>query len=187
MLHLDAAMSIDLIWVKISPEVIPATLALLEDTWRKVAPETPFAYAFLDEVNDRQYQAEERWSAIVSYAAGFAIIIACLGLFGLAALMAIRRTKEIGIRKTLGATVTGIVGLLSKDFVKLVLIANLVAWPVAYYAMNKWLQNFAYRIKIGLESFLLAAALAAVIAMFTISFQAIKAALTNPVEALRYE
>jgi putative ABC transport system permease protein len=187
MLHLDPALAIDVIWVKVSQNEVSSTLAQLEDVWRKIAPQTPFAFAFLDEVNDQQYQTEERWSMIVGYAAIFAIVIACLGLFGLAALVTIRRTKEIGIRKVLGATVAGIVPLLSKDFVKLVLLANCIAWPAAYFSMNKWLQDFAYRIKIGFETFLIAAALALMIAMLTISFQAIKAALANPVHSLKYE
>jgi putative ABC transport system permease protein len=108
-------------------------------------------------------------------------------LFGLAAFAAEQRTKEIGIRKVLGANVTGIVKMLSKEFIKWVLAANVIAWPVAYVAMNSWLQNFAYRINIGLWTFLLAGALALVIALMTVSFQAVKAAIANPVEALRYE
>jgi putative ABC transport system permease protein len=115
------------------------------------------------------------------------LTVACLGLFGLAAFAAEQRTKEIGIRKVLGASVSGIIGVLSKDFVKLVLIANLVAWPVAYFAMNKWLQNFAYRIDIALTVFGIAGGLALLIALITVSLQAIKAALANPVESLRCE
>lgn len=187
MMHLDRELSVDLVWVKISPVEVSSTLALLEDTWRNIAPNTPFRHEFLDDFNQRQYLAEERWSQIVSYAAIFAMIIACLGLFGLAALLVVRRTKEIGIRKVLGASTTGIVNLLSKDFAKLVVMANLVAWPLAYFAMNKWLQDFAYRIQPEVWTFLGAGVLALGIALLTISFQAIKSALANPVEALRYE
>jgi putative ABC transport system permease protein len=122
----------------------------------------------------------------VSFSA-LAILIACLGLFGLTAFAAEQRTKEIGIRKVLGASVASIVGLLSKDFLKLALIANLLSWPAAYFAMNKWLQNFAYRIDIGWWVFALAGGLALLIALATVSTQAIKAAVANPVEALRYE
>lgn len=116
-----------------------------------------------------------------------AIFIACFGLFGLASYAAEQRTKEIGIRKVLGASVSGIIGLLSKDFVKLVLLANLIAWPLAWYAMNKWLQSFAFRVEVEWWVFALAGGLALLISLLTVSTQAIKAALANPVEALRYE
>jgi len=116
-----------------------------------------------------------------------AIFITCLGLFGLASFTAEQRTKEIGIRKALGASVSGIILLLSKEFTKWVLVANIIAWPVAYLAMNRWLQNFAYRIDIGLGTFILAGVLALVIALLTVGYQAIKAARANPVDALRYE
>jgi putative ABC transport system permease protein len=136
---------------------------------------------------ENQYRAEVRWGKIVGYASILAIFIACLGLFGLATLTAAKRIKEIGIRKVLGASAVGLAGLLSKDFVKLVLAANLIAWPVAWHIMNKWLQNFAYRIDISWWVFVLAGGLALGIALLTVSTQAIKAALANPVEALRYE
>ncbi len=187
MMHLDRELTIDLVWVKINPNDVSSTLALLEDTWRKVAPNTPFRHEFLDNYNQRQYLAEERWSQIVRYSAIFTMIIACLGLFGLAALLVVRRTKEIGIRKVLGASTTGIVNLLSRDFAKLVVMANFIAWPLAYFAMNKWLQDFAYRIHLSLWTFFGAGILAIGVALLTISFQAIKSALANPVEALRYE
>ncbi len=116
-----------------------------------------------------------------------AIFVACLGLFGLTALSTTQRTKEIAIRKVLGASAGSVVGLISKDFVRLVLVSIIVAWPVAWYAMNKWLQNFAYRIEIGWWVFVLAGGLALVIALLTVSTQAIRAALANPVESLRYE
>jgi putative ABC transport system permease protein len=115
------------------------------------------------------------------------VFIACLGLLGLAAFMAEQRTKEIGIRKVLGAKVSGIVLMLSKEFAKWVLIANIIAWPVAYFAMSNWLQNFAYRTSIGIWTFVLSAALALTIALLTVSFQAVKAATSNPVDSLRYE
>jgi putative ABC transport system permease protein len=116
-----------------------------------------------------------------------AIVIACLGLFGLASFTTEQRTKEIGIRKSFGASITGLIQLLCKEFSKWVFIANIIAWPVAYFAMNYWLQNFAYRINIGLGIFILAALLALVIALLTVGYQAIKAARANPIEALRYE
>jgi putative ABC transport system permease protein len=172
---------------KIRPQNIPATLAILKNRWHQFVPDLPFDFFFLDEHVDRQYRAEERWGRIIGYSAVLAIFIACLGLFGLAAYTAERRTKEIGIRKVLGASVTNIVTLLSKEFVILVGIANLIAWPVAFYAMRRWLQDFAYRIELGPGVFALGGALALFIALLTVISQAIKAARANPVEALRYE
>jgi putative ABC transport system permease protein len=173
--------------VKMQTAAVSEAIAFLRSTWSRVAPERPFEFFFLDEEFGRQYAKDERVAKIFGYAASLAIFVACLGLFGLAAFSAEQRTKEIGVRKVLGASVTGIAGLLSKDFVKLVLAANLIAWPIAYFVMNKWLQNFAYRIDIGWWVFALAGGIALIIALLTVSYQAIRAALTNPVEALRYE
>ncbi|MGH7452210.1 MAG: ABC transporter permease, partial [bacterium] len=173
--------------VKMRVADISEATAFLRSTWSRIIPHQPFEFFFLDEEFNRQYEKDERVGRIFGYAATLAIFIACLGLFGLAAFSAEQRTKEIGVRKVMGASVAGIVGLLSKDFIKLVLIANVVAWPVAYYAMNRWLQNFAYRLDLGWWVFALAGGLALVIALLTVSTQAIKAALANPVEALRYE
>ncbi len=147
----------------------------------------PFSYRFLDEAFDQMYRAEQRTGKIALIFSVLAIVIACLGLFGLATFMAEQRTKEIGIRKVLGATVNNVLTLLSKDFLKLVLIAFVVAAPVAWWGMNKWLQDFTYRTQISWWVFLLAGAAALVIALFTVSFQAIKAAITNPVKSLRTE
>jgi putative ABC transport system permease protein len=173
--------------IKIAAEDIRGTLDFLATKWKTYTKVHPFSYSFLDEKLDALYRAEQRLGKIFSLFAGLAILIACLGLFGLASFTAERRTKEIGIRKVLGATITSVAALLSKDFVKLVLFANLIAWPVAWFAMNRWLQNFAYRIDIGWWVFALAGGLALVIALATVSTQAIKAALANPVESLRYE
>jgi putative ABC transport system permease protein len=164
-----------------------ATLAFMREQWQKIAPHRPFEYSFLDEEFDKLYKSEERIGKLFGYFTGLAIFIAGLGLFGLAAFAAERRTKEIGIRKVLGASVAGIAALLSKEFVRFVAVANLIAWPAAYYAMSRWLQNFAYRVNIGWWVFALAGGLALLIALLTVSTQAIKAALANPVEALRYE
>ncbi|MGH7493958.1 MAG: ABC transporter permease [bacterium] len=139
---------------------LAATLAGVEKAWKKLAPEWPLELSFLDQTTAAQYQRERRVSRVVGHAAFLALFIACLGLFGLTAFAAEQRTKETGIRKVLGASVTGVVALLSKDFVKLVLMGNLIAWPVAYFAMNKWLQTFAYRIEVGWWMFALAGALA---------------------------
>ncbi|MCI0695559.1 ABC transporter permease [candidate division KSB1 bacterium] len=186
-LHVNPNWPIRYILVKIANAEMPQTLALLRDTWHRISPNAPFEFYFLDEDVENQYRAEMRWGKIVGYASILAIFIACLGLFGLATLTAAKRIKEIGIRKVLGASVAGLAGLLSKDFVKLVLLANLVAWPIAWYAMNKWLQNFAYRTDINWWVFALAGGLAMLIALLTVSTQAIKAALANPVDSLRYE
>jgi putative ABC transport system permease protein len=162
-------------------------LKSIETTWHKLNPNEPFEYSFLDDDFQRNYQAENRLSAIVSYFTIIAILISCLGLFGLATFSAEQRTKEIGIRKVLGASVGNITGLLSKEFLKLVIIAVVIASPIAWWAMNKWLQDFAYRTTIGWPVFAITASIALCIALLTISFQAIKAAIANPVKSLRTE
>ena len=136
---------------------------------------------------DRFYKSEARWSNIVGWAGGISIFLACLGLLGLAALAVVNRTKEIGIRKVLGASLSAIISLLSKDFLKLVLIAFIIATPLAWYFMNKWLQDYAYRINISWWVFAVTGATIIIIALLTVSFQAIKAAIANPVKSLRTE
>jgi putative ABC transport system permease protein len=173
--------------IRLDAKNIPQTLAGLEQQWRELAPHRPFECFFLDEVFDKLYRKEQKLAQVFRYFSAIAIFVGCLGLFGLASFIAEQKTKEIGIRKVLGASVAGIVGLLSKDFAKLILLANVITWPGAYYAMNRWLQGFAYRIDLELVTFLIAGALALALALLTISFQAVKAALANPVEALRYE
>ncbi len=173
--------------IKLRTENLPQTLSAIERIYRTLFPGNPFNYSFIDEKFAEQYRNDRRFAALFSVFAGLAILIACLGLFGLAAFAAAQRTKEIGVRKVLGASVAGIVALLSKEFVKLVLLANLIAWPLAYFAMNNWLRDFAYRIELGWWMFALSGGVALLIALLTVSTQAIKAALTNPVEALRYE
>ena len=152
-----------------------------------MAPSTPFSYSFLDEEFNKQYSVEQRTGALSFVFSILAIIIACLGLFALSAFMAEQRTKEIGIRKVLGASVSGITAMLSKDFVKLVLLSFVIASPIARWAMNRWLQDFAYRIFIDWWMFLAAGVIVLLIALATISFQAIKAAIANPVKSLRTE
>jgi putative ABC transport system permease protein len=163
------------------------SLATIEKVWRKIMPEYPLKYSFLDEDLRRFYEGEERWGKIVGWAGGISIFLACLGLLGLAALAAVNRTKEVGIRKVLGASVTGIVGLLSKDFLKLVVIALLIASPLAWYFMHRWLEGFAYRINIGWSVFLITAIGAMLVALVTVGVQAVKAAVANPVTSLRTE
>jgi putative ABC transport system permease protein len=162
-------------------------LTSIGSIWHKLNPTEPFEYSFLDEDFQKNYQAETRLSAIVGYFTCIAILISCLGLFGLATFSAEQRTKEIGVRKVLGASVTSIVALLSKDFLKLVGIAVLIASPLAWYVMNKWLQDFAYRVNINWAVFVITTLAALFIALFTISFQAIRAAIANPVQSLRTE
>ena len=173
--------------MRISPDDIPETLAFIENKWEKLDPAHPFEYSFLDENFDRLYRSEEQLGRIFSTFSLLAIFIASLGLFGLALFMAEQRTKEIGIRKILGASVGRIFVLLAKEFALLVLIANIFAWPTAYFLMTKWLQNFAYRVNMESWIYILSATFAFGIALITISFQVLKAALADPVKSLRYE
>ena len=163
------------------------TLSAIQKQWKQFDDEFPFDYFFMDEQLNKFYQSDQRLLKVISIFATLAIIIACIGLFGLSIYTAKQRTKEIGIRKVLGASVTGVVRLLSKDFIKLVGIAILIASPIAWWASNKWLQDFAYRINIGWWVFASAGVIALLIAMFTVSFQAIKTAVANPVKSLRTE
>ncbi|MDH5467241.1 MAG: ABC transporter permease [Candidatus Aminicenantes bacterium] len=180
--------SFRVISLRINPDNIPGTLGFIRNKIQEFSPTAPFEYSFLDtDVIDDMYRLENITGHFFSHFALLAVFIACLGLLGLTSYSIIQKTREIGIRKVLGATVSNIVILLSKQFIRLVLIANIIAWPIAYFAMRQWLQNFAYRIGIGLWVFLLASVLVFVIALATISFQAVKAALSNPVDSLRYE
>jgi putative ABC transport system permease protein len=179
--------STGLLSFKVDAERIPQILAQAEIKWKAMAPGMPFNHRFLDESFDEMYRTEQRVSSIALTFAILAIVVACLGLFGLASFIAEQRTKEIGIRKVLGLSMEGIVKLLSKDFVKLVLIAFVIASPVAWYFMNRWLQDFTFRVDIGWWIFVLAGVLALAIALLTVSYQAVKSALTNPVKSLRAE
>ena len=162
-------------------------LSSFKDIWHKYALNQAFEYEFFDEHFAKIYLAEQKTGQIFIVFTMTAIFIASIGLFGLAAFVTQQRTKEIGIRKVLGANVSNIIGLLSKEFLILVAIANIIAIPIAYYAMSKWLENFVYRTEISWLIFILAAVLALIIAMISVSFQAVKAAVTNPVESLKYE
>ncbi|MGB2905768.1 MAG: ABC transporter permease [Candidatus Aminicenantaceae bacterium] len=173
--------------IKIRGERIPSTLAHIEETMLTFSPKYPFEYSFFDEVFDRAYRAEQRIEGIFSTFALLTVFIACLGLFGLSSFTAESRTREIGIRKVLGASSPSILQLLSRDYVKKVLIANVLAWPLGYYAMYTWLQNFAYRIDLGVFPFLGASLIALLIALLTVSFQTFRAAAANPADSLRYE
>jgi len=173
--------------IKTGAQNVASTLAFLEKTAKDVFPEAPFEYVFLDQHFARQYEAEQRSGTIALLFTAVAIFIACLGLFGLASHLVAQRTKEIGIRKVLGATIAGITGLLAKDFLKLVLLAILIALPLAWWAMNRWLEDFAQRIVLQWWLFALAATTALVIATLTVGFQSVRAALRNPVKGLRSE
>lgn len=173
--------------MRIRPEHIPATLAYIRDKWNTLDPAHPFEYSFMDETFDKLYRSEEKLSQIFSLFSILAILIAALGLFGLALFMVEQRTKEIGIRKVLGASIGSIFVLISKEFTLLVLLANVVAWPAAFILMRQWLQNFAYRVNMAPGIFMISGAIALSIALLTISYQTLKAAMADPVESLRYE
>ncbi len=173
--------------IKMSSKDIPATLSYIDRTWKQFSPDFPFDFHFLDQSFDQLYRSEQRLSEIFLTFSVLAILIACLGLFGLAAYATQQRTKEMGIRKVLGASIPQVVSLIAGDFIRLVIIANVIAWPLAYYAMERWLQSFAYRIDMGLWSFIFSGGLALMIALATVTAQAVRAATANPVEALRYD
>jgi putative ABC transport system permease protein len=175
------------ITVRFKEGSIQEHLDILRATWKTVAGDRDFEYTFLDDALATAYQQEQRLGNIVKYASVLSIFVACLGLFGLATLVVVRRTKEIGIRKVLGADVPGIIGLLSRDFIVLVLVASVIAFPIAWWALNKWLQDFAYRIDVPWMAFIAAALLVLLVALLTVGFQAMKAALMNPVKSLRTE
>jgi putative ABC transport system permease protein len=175
------------IWLKVEKSRQAEAISVFEKIYRKAMPDASYEYNFLDELNAREYRQEQRWQQIINFSTGISIFICCLGLFGSMHLAAEQRTKEIGIRKVLGASVSQIVALLSRDFVKLVLLAFVIASPVAWYVMHQWLQNFAYRIEIEWWIFALAWISTLTITLLTVSYQSIKAALANPVKSLRNE
>jgi putative ABC transport system permease protein len=177
----------DALSIKTNTKNVPALLARIKNKWNSLVPNQHFAYSFMDQDFEATYRSEQRIGKIFMIFTSLAIAIACLGLFGLAAYAAEQRTKEIGIRKVLGADVTVIVALLSKDFIKLVLIAILISSPLAWFFMQKWLQGFAYRVNFQWWIIALAGIGAILIAFITISFQSIKSALANPIKSLKTE
>lgn len=187
MLISPASYYLDNFAIRIDGRDVRRALADLEQTWREVTPHRPFDYFFLDDDLDQLYRKEQKLGQIFQTFSVLAIFIACLGLIGLASFSSEQRKKEIGIRKTFGASVGQIVFLFSRDFTKLTLIANIIAWPIAYFAMQKWLQDFAYRTDLTWWVFLLSGGIALAIALLSVSVQAVKAAIANPVESLRYE
>ena len=177
----------DAILIKVNTQNLPSTIAQIKAKYAAFFPGNIFDYYFLDEKFNQQYVNDELFGKAFGIFAGFAIFIACLGLFGLSLFTTTQRTKEIGVRKILGASVSNIVLLLSKDFIKLIVVAFVIASPVAWFVMHSWLNDFAYRINISAWIFIATGLLAVIIALATISFQAIKAAITNPVKSLRTE
>jgi putative ABC transport system permease protein len=173
--------------IKIAGANTNSALTILEQTWKKYQPETPFRFTFLDERFRRLYESEQQQSHLFTIFSCLAIFIACLGLFGLSAFTISQRVKEIGVRKVLGASIPQIVTELSKDFLKLVIVAAVIALPIAWYAMSKWLLDFAFRVSIEWWVFVMAGVIALIIAFATISYQSIKAAMANPVKSLRSE
>ncbi len=173
--------------IKISGKNIAGAIAHIRKVWEEINPQAPFSYTFMDETIGRLYSAETRLGRILEIFVGLAVFLSCLGLFGMSAYVAAQKTKEIGIRKVLGANPSEIVVLLSRDFSKWVLLANVFAWPVAYYVSEKWLQGFAYRAGLSVGPFLLASVSALAVALLTVSFQSIKAATANPADAIRHE
>ena len=173
--------------IRIHSENVPGTIAFIKEQWKEVAPNHTFRFSFIDEDLDKQYKKEERWNLKIQYATGFAIFIAALGAFGLAALATTRRTKEIGIRKVLGASQTQILSLLSREFVLYIALSSLIAFPIAYYATNQWLQTFAYRTELGIGAFLLGSVFMFLVVLTTVTSQTLKAARANPADALRDE
>jgi putative ABC transport system permease protein len=166
---------------------LQSQIEFLKTSWKSVAGDQDFEFRFLDDALNAAYSQEQRLGNMVRYASFLSIFIACMGLFGLATLIVVKRTKEIGIRKVLGASVSNIVGMLSKDFLKLILIAALVAFPIAWWGLHKWLEDFVFRIGIAWWIFILAGVVTALVAFLTLSMQAVKAANANPVKSLRTE
>ena len=186
MLFLDTTFA-NYMLVKTTGQNIPLTLQNMQKLWKDRVPDMPFSYRFLDDNYNSMYESEQKTAAMFGTFSTLAILLACMGLFALSAFATVQRTKEIGIRKVLGASVSGIVGLIAKDFLALTFVAVLIASPVAWYFMNRWLQDFAYRVNVDAWVFIAAGASAVLIAFLTVSFQAIKAAMANPVKSLRSE
>ncbi len=179
--------SLNYMIIRIPPEEVSVSLGFIEKTWKRIMPSYPFEYRFMDDRYNMMYRSEERIGTLLRYFAVLAVFVACLGLFGLASFMAEKRTKEIGIRKVLGASVSQVTRLLCKEFFLLVLMANVIAWPAAYFVMRKWLQSYAYRVDLGYFVFIGALLLALFVALLSVGYQAIRAARANPAESLRYE
>lgn len=184
---LQPSQSRNFMYLKVDANSFRSAIAEVEGQWKELLPERPFEYTFLDDEVQQMYDKEERTANVLITFTCFSVFIGCMGLFGLASFMAEKRTKEIGIRKVLGADTTRIVSLLSREYIRVILISNLIAWPVGYLIMNNWLEAFSYRINIGWYIFALAGSITVLVALFTVSYQSLRAALSNPIKALRYE
>ena len=183
----NTPLNLEMLSIKIRDFGQAETLERIRETWKNVDPGRPFDYFFLEDTYDSQYRAEEKLRSILTSFSVFAVFVACLGLFGMASFSAERRRREIGIRKVLGASVADVLVLLTKDFTQVVLLANLIAWPLAYFVMRNWLQNFAYRTRIGIGVFFLTGFISLLIALLTVSYQSIRSALSDPAQAVKYE
>lgn len=183
----DPEYGLQSLFIKLNPTNTALTVKSIETVFRKFVPYMPFSYSFEDQNNLMKYEREQKWKQITTIAAMLSIFVSCIGLFGLAAFNAESRIKEIGVRKVLGASVASIVALLSSDFAKLILIAIMVAFPIAYYGAQVWLEEFAYQIEIQWWFFGLAGFLGIAVAMLTVGFEAFKAALINPMDMLKNE
>jgi putative ABC transport system permease protein len=179
--------TLNYLFIRISPDNLPSALSILKTAWKRALADRPFVYSFLDADVDRILSEDDRWVTVSRYSAMFAILISCLGVFGLTSLSVARKKKEVGIRKALGATVPGIVRMISFEFSRLVVLANVLAWPLVYFVIHRWLQNFAYRIRPGLEIFVVGGMLALAASLISVSYQSFKAARADPVESLRDE
>jgi putative ABC transport system permease protein len=175
------------ITLTVSTEEVSRTLSFVQDKWKELFPGIPYEYYFLDEDFNRLYRSEERTGTLVGIFTLIGVLVACFGLFGLASFMAEQRTKEIAIRKVHGARVPDTLSLLIKDFMKWILISNIIAWPIAYFVVNQWLQNFFYRVNLGIGIFVFTGFIVLAIALMTVGYQVIRTAMTNPVDYLRYE
>jgi putative ABC transport system permease protein len=175
------------VYIKLKSDDIFNSVRIIKEKWAQIFPFSPIDYFFLDDFINKQYVIEERWNKIINYSAGFAIFTACLGLLGLVSLAAERRTKEIGIRKVFGASIKGIILDFSKEYLILISIGALIAWPVVYFILNKWLETFAYRIQINIMSFIVSAAIILILVFLTVGYHSWRAAIANPVKSLRYE
>ncbi|MFC1556347.1 ABC transporter permease, partial [candidate division KSB1 bacterium] len=184
---IDTLIALNFTLVKTDGNSDAETLTLLQDTWKEIHPDRPFLHSFLDEDVEAEFAGVRRWKAIIQYAAGFAVLIACMGIFGITALILNKRNKEICIRKVHGATTGGLFALLSRDYITWIVAANIIAWPAGWYIMNKWLDNFANKISLSPIVFIIPFFVIVALVMISISFQIIKAVRANPVDSLRYE
>jgi len=185
--HIFPRWSFREVLVKIKPDNVSATVDFIENKWKQIVPDLPFEFAFLNELLEDQYRSEDNWKAIIQYSTFFAITIACLGLFGMTSLSIARRTREMGIRKVLGASASGIVNQFNREYIYLILISNVISLPAAYRIMQNWLQTFAYKIELGILLFVVSALIVMILSVLTIGILSFKAAYSNPVDTLRYE